>query len=312
VSEETDIPPQSAPSPHGFACSAMGTRFEVQIACEDPTYAKQLATEAFELVGRVERELTRFHPAGDVAQLNRLRKDEALRVGPDTYECLRLAMDACRLTDGAFDATIGPLRDLWARAAGSGEDPSEEEISDTMRSCGMGRIHLSEDDNVVTPLADGMGIDLGGIGKGYAVDCVAELLTTWDIRSALIHAGESTIRALGRPPGSGGWRVALRDPAHPGDAIRTLVLDDRALSGSGCAIHGRHIMDPRTGRPAETRPAAWVAAPTATIADALSSACMVLSVEEVQRLCERCPDISAVLLEPGPEGNREVCCGRAL
>ncbi len=263
------------PAAHRFACAAMGTTFEVTIVGEDPAYARQLAGDAFAELRRVERELSRFVPSSDVSRINRLTAGQTVRVGAATYECLRVAAQVDAATDGAFDVTVG---------AGL-----------TAARAGMEMVTLSADDNAVTVGAAGVKVDLGGIGKGYAVDRIVEFLGEWGVAAALVHGGESTVLGKGGAPGGEPWTVGLRAPGSEDSQLERVRLRDRALSGSGALIHGRHIIDPRTGRPAP-RAAAWASAPTGTLADALSTAFMVMADDEIERCCARLPEVGAAVL----------------
>jgi len=144
-------------------------------------------------------------------------------------------------------------------------------------------------------------LDLGAVGKGYALDRAVEVLKDWSILNALVHSGTSTAVGIGPGPGSGhtGWPVGAASswacPGAPGE----VRLIDRALSGSGTEVKGDHIIDPRTGRPARGHPAAWAAHPSAAVSDALSTAFMVMGTEEVRRSCRSHPEVWALVIIPG-------------
>jgi thiamine biosynthesis lipoprotein len=155
-------------------------------------------------------------------------------------------------------------------------------------------------------------VDLGGIGKGYALDRSVEILRDWGIESALVHAGTSTAIATGSggeeagcPPGAPGWPVTVGGKWGDAAGLGGLLLRDQAVSGSGMEVKGAHVLDPRTGEPARGHAAAWVTAPVAAVADALSTAFMVMSTGEVEDFCARHPEISALLIE-NPEGENRL------
>jgi thiamine biosynthesis lipoprotein len=152
-------------------------------------------------------------------------------------------------------------------------------------------------------------IDLGGIGKGYAADRMAALLRDWDIERALIHGGHSSVLALGAPPGAPGWPVALRLPGDREVELPRYRLRHGALGGSGLE-KGRHIVDPRSGRPVVDRRAAWAQAPDAATADALSTAFMVMTPAAIERYCARHPETFALIVTAGGErwGRRGGAC----
>ena len=274
-----------------FAHEAMATLFEVLIVGEAPEYARQAADAAFDEVDGVERQLSRFIPHSDVSRINALKERERIRIGPAAFDCLALARRVHAETCGAFDVTVGALVDVWDE----GNAPPDA-VSDACRRSGMKLLALDEDDKSVGVRADGVVVDLGGIGKGYALDRAAALLREWSVGTALIHAGSSSVLALGSPAGGHGWPVDLRDPFDPSASVDHLFLTRGALSGSGTEVRGRHIIDPRSGRPAAGRPAAWAVAPSAAVSDALSTAFMVMAEREVGDYCARHPGTAGLLL----------------
>ena len=169
-----------------------------------------------------------------------------------------------------------------------------------MAAAGTPLLELDEEQHAVKVLAEGLMIDLGGIGKGYAIDQMIELLREWSIESALVHSGQSSVFAMAPPPGRSAWQIDLRDPGPHEKSIGSVRLAHRAMSGSGMRLHGAHIIDPRTGQPAQGKLATWAAAPSAALADALSTAFMVMSPAEIETYCREHLDVAAmVMLEVG-------------
>ena len=248
---------KEAPSLHCFGRDAMATTFEIFIEGQDATYAEQAALEAFDEIARIEEELSRYIPSSDIAQINALEVGEARTLGIDAFECLKLAKQMFETTGGAFDV-------------GAGSDAS------------IAALKLDESALGCAVMEDGLRIDLGGIGKGYALDRAAELLRSWSIDSALLHCGQSTALALDAPEGESGWSVSIRDPRDHSKSLARLQLCNQALSGSGVLLHGLHIIDPRSGEPAQEREGAWSLTPSASTADAISTALMVMREEEME------------------------------
>jgi thiamine biosynthesis lipoprotein len=268
-----------------FSHAAMATVFEILCVHEDRTYAGQAAQAAFAQLDRLELEQSRFVANSDVSRVSALGAGEATRVSPSTMECLQIAWTMHQRTGGAFDVSIGT---------------------------GLDRLELVPDEFVVHALAEGARLDLGGIGKGYAVDRMAESLEEWGIACALLHGGQSSVLAGEPPPGREGWPLTLSAPS-PGDerVLVRLVTRRQALSASGTR-KGEHIRDPRSGEPVQDR-AAWVALACArrpagsacrerwpeierspsAVAEALSTAFMVLATEEVAEVCRQCPGLEA-------------------
>jgi FAD:protein FMN transferase len=280
-----------------FSHEAMTTVFEVHAAHPDGRYAAQAAQAAFDLADRLERELSRFLPNSDISQINRLAAGETTRVGPSAMECLVIACHMFDLTGGAFDVSIGT---------------------------GLPSLELDPEDCLVRATTGGVLIDLGGIGKGYAVDLMADLLEDWGLEKALVHGGFSSVLALEAPPGLHGWPLTLSDPGVPSRVLAHLSVCQTALGASG-RRKGDHIVEPRTGQPARGRRAAWVAVPRpqiagaeartdgsprlapAAVADALTTAFLVQSPEHTEALCERSPGVEAwVLQEPDDDPHREA------
>jgi thiamine biosynthesis lipoprotein len=247
-----------------IAHEAMGTVFEALIAGTDEAYAIQAAQAAFAEVDRIERLFNRFEPGSEISQVNRVRAGETMVIGVETYECLLHAEKVCRETSGAFNVQFGASVAL----------PNLE-------------FYRNQNGFAVRILAGSACIDLGGIGKGYALDRAAILLADWGIGCALIHGGTSTALAVG-----GEWPVLTG-----GDVDRPFRLRAGALSGSGTEVKGDHIIDTRTGRPVRGRLGAWAYHLEATEADALSTAFMVMEPESVEGYCRCHPSVWARLLD---------------
>jgi len=254
---------------HRFADEAMGAVWGIVIAGVEAEYARGAAQAAFE-------------------ELHRL-------------ECLEAAARIHAETGGAFDVTLGRLQDLWWPKEGRERPPTDAEIAEARRGAGMVHLVLDESEHAVGVTAGPLAVDLGGIGKGYAVDMMVELLREWSVPSALVHGGESTVFGLGAPPGASGWLISTYGPGKPVGTLASARLLNRALSGSGSPPGARHVLDPRTGRPAEGNAAAWVVTDRATDADALSTAFLVMTPEQVERYCARHPGTSGMLLREDGE-----------
>lgn len=267
-----------------FSHEAMATTFEVIIVHEDERYARQAAIAAFDEVDRLESELSRFLENSDVARINSLPANQPLQLGLDTFECLKIAQRIYTETNGAFDITIGSLLKCWRNNDGTPRNPSPKEIDLARLHTGTNLLQLDETEHTVRLSASPVEIDLGGIGKGYAVDRVAELLRDWSIDVALISGGYSSVLALDSPPEKKGWPLTMTNPAGKKEVLARPFLQKAALSGSGVQ-KGGHIIDPRNIQPVEGRRAAWSSAPDAATADALSTAFMIMGLDEIKRYC---------------------------
>jgi len=296
------VPADAGEGLHQFADEAMATTWGIFIGGADAEYARTAALAAFEGLHRLETELSRFNPGSDVSRISRLRAGQAVKVGLDTFACLKAAARIHAETDGAFDVTLGGLQDLWWPKKARARPPEPRDIAEARRRTGMHLLVLDEDEHAVGVRAGPVTVDLGGIGKGYAVDQMVELLKDWSIEAALVHGGRSTVFGHGTPPGKDGWPIAAYGPGKAPGTLGSARLVSQALSGSGSPPGARHVLDPRTGRPAEANLGAWVVTESATDADALSTAFLVMRPAEVEQYCRQHPGTSGMLLEEKEAG----------
>jgi thiamine biosynthesis lipoprotein len=269
---------------HRFSHEAMATVYEVYAVHADARYAAQGAQACFDLVDRLERELSRFLPNSDVTRINHLGAGHSTRVAASTLECLAIARHMFEVTGGAFDVSLGT---------------------------GLASLELDVDQSIVAATMEHVRIDLGGIGKGYAVDVMGDALEEWDLPCSLVHGGFSSVLALDAPAERGGWPLTLSDPADPSRVLERLSARQTALGASGVRKRD-HIVDPRSGVPVRVRHAAWVTLPRlpgageeaaglrprpAAVADALTTACMMLDRADIDALCARNAGLEAWILE---------------
>lgn len=241
---------------HQFNHAAMATHFQARIACDEKTYAAQAALAAFELLDSLESHLSRFRIDSDIARIADLEPGDRMRLSEPAFACLEIAKRMEQATRSAFCATPVALK-TQASLPHWDLQPEDHSIL-----CRKGRLEF----------------DLGAIGKGFALDRMAELLDHWDCPSFLLVAGGSSILAGDPPPEAPGWSCGL----GKNNAQQRLLLTRASLSGSGVAVKGAHILDPRTGQTALRQNRAWVLADTGSESDALSTACMVLSEPELE------------------------------
>lgn len=292
------------PGAHRFSHQAMATIYEILIVHEDANYAQQAACEAFDGLDRLEQELSRFIENSDISRINHLPANQSVRLGLAAFECLQLSDQIYKETQGAFDITVGSLLKCWLNEDKTNRIPSQDELELARQRTGLHLVQLDENAHTVKLDASPIHIDLGGIGKGYAIDRMAELLRDWDFDTALIHGGTSSVFAIGVPPGTKGWPLTLSSPTDRRQTIVRLYLRDQALSGSGLQ-KGHHIINPRTARPVKGNLAAWARAPAAATTDALSTAFMIMSSEEVQDYCLRNQDVSGIIATEEREDGKE-------
>ncbi|MHC4475774.1 MAG: FAD:protein FMN transferase [Planctomycetota bacterium] len=292
---------------HRFCHEAMATTFEIFILHSDGLYARQAAQAAFSELDRLEGELSRFVENSDISRINSLPAGQGLLIGLETFECLELSVKMSEQTSGAFDITVGSLLNCWLNEDKNLRTPSEEQLNLARQHTGMHLLKLDKAEHTVELLAAPVQIDLGGIGKGYAVDRMAQLLGEWSTDVALISGGSSSVLAVGTPPEQEGWPVSLVDPADRKHILARLLLRDRAVGGSGLE-QGNHIIDPRIAKPVESKRAAWSCAPTGAIADALSTAFMIMSPDQIRQYCVHHQQTMAMALlgQAGKDAQEEM------
>lgn len=271
---------------HRFSHEAMATTFEILIQHEEYEYARQASLEAFIEVDRIEQELSRFVENSDISRVNAAKPGVPVPVGPETFECLKIACRLYEETNHAFDITVGRL---FACLLDDNKMPrmvSKDELEIALSRTGVNLLKLNEEWLTVQVAVEGVWVDPGGIGKGFALDKIGELLRDWSIDRAMIHGGYSSVLALDAPEGMAGWPVTFSNPLNRREAIVRVVLENAAVSGSG-VDYGMHIIDPRKAKPVAGKVASWSCAGDGAGSDALSTAFMVMSGEEIEEFCEK-------------------------
>jgi FAD:protein FMN transferase len=265
---------------------AMGTMFDVLVYHASKVDAERAAAKALDEVDRLDRVLSHFKPDNDLARLVREGRGVFVSVDRDLFEVIQESVRVSRLSAGKFDVTIAPLLKTWKRAYARGRDPSEQEIAAARRCVGYEKIETREPDSIRFS-SDCVEIDLGGIGKGFAVDRATAVLAAAGITRALVNAGSSSIAAIGAPPDRSGWPVSLA-------AGTMLPLRDASISTSQQPTEGLgETLDPQAAAPARNRMAVSVVARRATLSDALSTTLLMLSIEEGRTLLSQFEDANA-------------------
>jgi len=297
-----------------LARHAMATRFELALHGEKEPALRAAGEEALHEIDQLEAQLSLYRPTSEIARANAQAAREPVRVSPRVFALLQRAVQLSQETGGVFDVTIAPLVRCWGFMGGTGRMPSPEEIEQARSCVGMNLIELDAENCTVRFTKEGVMVDLGAIGKGYAIEQAAELLREEGIVSALLHGGTSTVYALGTPPDESGWKVAIHDPdpKHT-EPLMTVRLKDEAMSVS--AVWGRsfefegktlgHVIDPRTGYPTANAVLSAVITGSATESDALSTALLVRG-EEGYGVISRLRKETRALVVAEREGKRVI------
>lgn len=288
---------------------AMACLFEVIFNVGDYREATEWAVESLDLVEQLEARLTVYRESSELIRLNKAAGLGPTRVAPDVMRLLVRAQQLHKSTQAAIDVATGRLVRAWGFLARHGRTPSEEVLAEARAHSGMHLVDLDESASTVAFRRRGLELNLGSIGKGWAIDRSVDLLMRRGVSHVCVHGGHSSVRTIGHRRASDGsqrgWPIGLRHPLRPNRRLATLHLRDKALgtSGSGTQFfveNGRklgHILDPRTGRPAEGVLSATVVANTAADADALATALYVLGEEGLPLLAAN-PEVGGILVLP--------------
>jgi thiamine biosynthesis lipoprotein len=285
---------------------AMATAFEVAIPVGSHPDPVAAAEDALDLIDELEDQMTVFRDHSEVSRLNATAATDFVEVEPQLFELFSRCAVWTRETGGAFDIATGALTKAWGFYRRNGAVPPSAELVATMRATGFRHVVLDEARHAIKFRVAGLELNLGAVGKGYALDRAAALLyTKWGVRSALLHGGGSSAYAIGRPPGdSRGWPVRLKHPSEPDESLGVIRLRDAGLGTSAATFqffeyNGQklgHLIDPRTGWPTSNTASANVTAPSAAEADAMSTAVFVLGTDGADRLTRLRPSMGAIVL----------------
>ena len=293
------------PSPHRQSRRIMGTLCEVQIYHADADMAARAATAALDEMSRVDALLSNYLPDSELTRMNHEAGKGAFVASPELYGFVKRSRAFFDETLGTFDPTMGTIVRAWGFFTSQPARPAADDLARAKAQAGFSHVALDDATRSVRYEVDGLEIDPGGIGKGYAVDRAVDVIRGRGITSALISAGGSTLYAIGHPPGREGWKVSVRDPAKVAESLAFVTLNDNALSTSGVAeklvVEGSHryahIIDPRTKEPSERMCQVTLIAPDATSSDALTKAAFLLTHEELSRLFEAHRSIHVMRVE---------------
>ena len=301
---------------HRYEHQAMSTVFELMIVTDEARLAQSAAHMVFQKVDKLEELFSRFLDVSEVALIGRLAPGETFRVSPETMDLLLTATQVCAATGGGFDVTVGTVMDALRGVKHRWQALTPQERDAALAACGMNRLVIDTQNLLVAVKPDRMGraspleLDFGAIAKGYALDVACGMLVEdWDFTDFLMHGGTSTVAARGSMgDGKDGWPVGVGGDWQTRAGLDTVRLKDGALSGSGFDVKGAHVVDVRKGVAAARHAASWAYAPTAAVADALSTACLGLSWREIEAACAALPGSGALVAREQPQWMDRVRC----
>lgn len=293
---------------------AMACQFEAFLNAGQYSHGTEAAIAALDLVDVLEAQMTVYRDDSEISRINQTAAAEPVAVESRLLRLLARGVELFEQTEGAYDITSGPLSKIWGFFRRAGSIPQDSDLAHALACVGSQHLQIDLDSDTIRFAKPGVEINLGSIGKGYALDRSAELLESEGLADFLCHGGQSSVLARGSQGGQEGWLVGLRHPMRADRRLAEIRLRDRALgtSGSGTQFflhEGRrygHILDPRTGRPADRVLSSTVIAKSAADADALSTAFYVMGVEAAFEYCSTHPDIAAILVRAGQGGMLEI------
>jgi len=266
------------------AIEAMATRFEVALHGAPEATLRAAAEEALAEVARLEAILSLYLPSSEIANINKRGAYEPVPVSPEVFMLLERSIELSNQTKGAFDITIAPLMNCWQFMNNTGSAPTENEIENACALVGIEQVKLNSCDSTVQLNREGVMLDLGSIGKGYALEQASTLLLENKFKHFLIHGGTSTICAAGTQADGAPWRIAVEHQDEDQPPLHIIDLENESLSVSGIGgksfidkkgIEQGHVIDPRTGRPTQAASVAAVVCDSATESDAWATALLV-------------------------------------
>lgn len=294
--------------PYKEARYLMGTLNEIQIFGLSRAEARAAAQSAFEAMQQVDTLMSLYKENSEISRIKKLSPGEKFPVSKETFTVLNRAREIARLSEGAFDVTVGPLVRRWGFFKKEGGNVlTQNEIASILSRCGYEKLELVQETQSVKVTAKELEVDLGGIAKGYAIDLALKKLKEAGVQSGLVNSG-GNIGFLGRPPNNKEWVVGIKNPYNLSTLIGSLKIPEGAVSTSGnyenyFIVNGKrysHILDPRTGWPVEGILSVTVMAPTGMDADALSTTLFVMGPEKGIPLAEELGAQVLYVLEKEP------------
>lgn len=286
-----------------LSIDTMATRFELVLHGEDSSRLRGIGEEALYEIEEWGDRLSIYASDSEMHWINARAADEPVKTDARLFHLIERCSKLSALTGGTFDISVAPLMRVWGFMGGTGQVPDPAEITKAMDVVGMTHVCLDPERFGIGFDRKGVMLDLGAVGKGFAIERAAGILREHGITSALLHGGTSTVYAIGTQPDGSPWKIAIQDPRNQHKPLDVVELRDSSLSVS--AVHGKsffhkgrqlgHVIDPRTGQPVQGAQAAVVIGPSPTDCDALSTALLVLGESGLSLLVERFPGYRGIV-----------------
>ncbi len=296
------------------AIMSMGTVFDISAYVSQKSGAEKVFDKVFHEVNRLDNVMSNYKPESDLSKINRKAASESVSCDDELAYIIEQSIEYGDITQGAFDITIGPLMKKWGFFKAQGRIPDNNELDSVLQSVSYKNIRIEEktkkslfrgsnSEKVISFVNPHTQVDLGGIGKGYAVDVAMKLLRKNGIRSALINFA-GNVYASGSPPGRKSWIIGLQHPRNSKEILGSFEVTDKAVSTSGdyekfFTMNGErysHIIDPRSGIPVKGIASVTIIADSATKADALSTGVFVLGLDKGMKLIEKLSDVEGIIV----------------
>ncbi len=309
AAEELTVP--TGGSTIRLSTRAMATEFAV-VMNPGPSQQVTLASDALDMLHELEQLMTVYRADSAMSQLNTNAVSGPADMDARLFDVLNQARQICIDTKGGFDPSSGPLIALWRECRLEGRIPTQQEISTCLKYTGMDQFLFDDSQQTIQFQSPENELNLGGIGKGYALDLAGQFLTEQSLENWLFYGGFSSIIATGTHNQLAGWPVGIKNPLFTKQRLGTILLQDVAMSTSGSSVqHFRHqgkqyghILDPRTGWPVSELLSVTVIAPTAALADALSTAFYVIGIENALEYCDNHSEVGTILVPPPNQGRK--------
>lgn len=281
----------------------MGTIVEIVVAAPHKHTAEQAMEHGFEVLRQVEQRMSIYQSTSALSRINRLAADAWVPLEADLLTVIAAALDVARQSDGALDVTVLPLMHLWGFVQHAGRVPTASEIAATLPLVDYRHIQLDAAHSAIRFTYKGVGLDLGGIAKGFAVDNALQALLGQGVSRAIVNAG-GDLFAMGTAPSETPWRVDIQHPSIAERTLATMRVHNRSVATSGdyekfFEQDGKrycHLIDPRSGYPVQDIASVTVLADTTMQADALSTAAFILGPDQGFALLEQLPNVEGVMV----------------